>query len=129
MTPLLIYDVGVHNGDDTAYYLHKGFGVVGVEANPEAVAHLRRRFAAPLESSALQLLGVGVAEASGRHRLLCLQRAARMEFVQPGEGLERLEATARAIKVQTVTFRSILERYGVPYYCKIDIEMKRRPLS
>ena len=28
----LIYDVGMNNGDDTAYYLHKGFRVVAVEA-------------------------------------------------------------------------------------------------
>ena len=25
MDPKLVYDVGVHRGDDTAYYLHMGF--------------------------------------------------------------------------------------------------------
>ena len=30
----LIYDVGMSNGDDTAYYLHRGFRVVAIEANP-----------------------------------------------------------------------------------------------
>ena len=38
MDPKLVYDVGVHRGDDTAYYLHKGFRVVGVEANPAMAA-------------------------------------------------------------------------------------------
>ena len=33
MIPELIYDVGMHNGDDTAYYLHRGFRVIAVEAS------------------------------------------------------------------------------------------------
>ena len=37
MTADLIYDVGMHNGADTAFYLAKGFRVVAVEANPELV--------------------------------------------------------------------------------------------
>ena len=30
----LIYDVGFHQGEDTAYYLKKGFRVVAFEAHP-----------------------------------------------------------------------------------------------
>ena len=30
-----IMDVGAHNGDDTAYYLHRGYRVVAVEASPD----------------------------------------------------------------------------------------------
>ena len=33
----LIIDVGMHNGDDTAFYLAKGFEVVAVEANAALV--------------------------------------------------------------------------------------------
>ena len=40
----LIYDVGMHDGDDTAYYLDKGFQVVAVEANPVLVQSGRERF-------------------------------------------------------------------------------------
>ena len=36
----LIYDVGMHNGDDTAYYLHKGFRVIAIDANPAMVTRL-----------------------------------------------------------------------------------------
>ena len=38
MNPRLIYDVGMHNGDDTAYYLRRGFRVVAIEPNPALVA-------------------------------------------------------------------------------------------
>ena len=33
----LIYDVGMNNGDDTAYYLSLGFRTVAIEADPELV--------------------------------------------------------------------------------------------
>src|SRR5271156_3521479 len=41
----LVYDVGMHQGEDTDYYLKKGFRVVGFEANPKLVAKSRSRFA------------------------------------------------------------------------------------
>lgn len=39
----LIFDAGAHRGDDTDFYLGKGFRVVAAEANPILVDHLRRR--------------------------------------------------------------------------------------
>ena len=30
----LIYDIGMHNGENTEYYLKRGFRVIAVEANP-----------------------------------------------------------------------------------------------
>jgi hypothetical protein len=32
--PNLIYDVGMHTGQDTEFYLAKGFNVIAIEANP-----------------------------------------------------------------------------------------------
>ena len=39
MTPRknLIFDIGMHIGQDTEFYLKKGFCVVAVEANPKLV--------------------------------------------------------------------------------------------
>ena len=34
----VIFDVGMNNGDDTAYYLHLGCRVVAVEADPVLAA-------------------------------------------------------------------------------------------
>jgi hypothetical protein len=44
MLPNLIYDIGMHNGDDTAYYLSRGFNVLAVEANPKLAATATERF-------------------------------------------------------------------------------------
>ena len=42
----LIVDVGAHNGDDTAFYLHKGYRVIAIEANPVLAKSITVRFAA-----------------------------------------------------------------------------------
>jgi 16S rRNA A1518/A1519 N6-dimethyltransferase RsmA/KsgA/DIM1 with predicted DNA glycosylase/AP lyase activity len=42
----LIYDVGMNNGDDTAYYLRRGFRVVAIEADTRLVRCAAERFRA-----------------------------------------------------------------------------------
>ena len=34
----LIYDVGMHKGEDTEFYLRKGFRVIAIEADPDLVS-------------------------------------------------------------------------------------------
>ena len=63
--PKLIYDVGMHNGDDTAYYLWRGFRVVAIEPNPELVATAANRFRREIEAGYLKILNVGVAAEEG----------------------------------------------------------------
>lgn len=63
--PNLIIDVGMHNGQDTAFYLAKGFDVVALEANPVLVDAARIRFASEIESGQLQILPEAIAETEG----------------------------------------------------------------
>ena len=39
----LIYDVGLHKGEDAEFYLRKGFRVVAFEADPDLIAFCRER--------------------------------------------------------------------------------------
>jgi FkbM family methyltransferase len=61
----LVYDVGMFNGDDTAYYLKKGFRVVGIEANPHLIPKLTERFVAEIEQKQLVIENVAVARVDG----------------------------------------------------------------
>jgi spermidine synthase len=45
MIPNLIYDIGMHDGSDSEFYLRKGYRVVAVEANPKLVEACRERLA------------------------------------------------------------------------------------
>ena len=61
----LIYDVGGHLGEDTDFYLKKGFKVVAIEANPVLAEKLRKRFQSNLSDGSLTLIDSAIAEDTG----------------------------------------------------------------
>jgi predicted RNA methylase len=54
--PDLIYDLGMHTGLDTKYYLDKGFRVVAVEANPKLVERGHAQFADAIAAGKLHIV-------------------------------------------------------------------------
>ena len=117
----LIYDVGMHNGDDTAYYLTQGFRVLGIEADPELANACRRRFAAAVESGRLTILNVGVAGENGIGTFwICETNSVWNSFYRPVAS--KNGSAHHSIEIQTQRFDDILRRFGIPIYLKIDIE-------
>jgi FkbM family methyltransferase len=117
----LIYDVGAHNGDDTAYYLRRGFRVVAIEANPVMAAALATRFSREIDDGRLILLNVGVAEKAGEFEFwVCDDVSEWSSFIHGAAS--RNGARHHSVTIEARRFGSILSRYGVPLYCKIDIE-------
>ncbi|HEY8591761.1 MAG TPA: FkbM family methyltransferase [Sphingomicrobium sp.] len=117
----LIYDVGVENGDDSAYYLHKGFRVVGVEASPVAVEKLRSRFAAEIVDGRYVLLAVAIASETGQAPFwVCDDHPPWSSFDR--DIAARNGCGHHEVQVETRTFASILQEFGRAAYCKIDIE-------
>jgi FkbM family methyltransferase len=121
MTNDLIYDVGMNNGDDTAYYLHLGFRVVAVEANPRWVEHARVRFREEIAVGRLIIEAVGIGESEGEFPFwICHPWPEWSSFDR--SIASRDESGHHSISVPTVRFGSIMERHGVPFYLKVDIE-------
>ena len=122
--PNLIIDVGMHDGQDTAFYLAKGFDVVAIEANPKLVDAARDRFASEIESGRLQILPVAVAETAGTLPLAICDEVSIWSSISPAfiERNERSGVAHRYVDVPSRTFESILEEVGVPHYLKVDIE-------
>jgi FkbM family methyltransferase len=117
----LIYDIGMHNGNDTAFYLACGYRVIAVEADPNLVAMARERFRAELTAGKLVILNVAIAEHSGsadfwinsvNAQLNSFNKALATAFGEP----------CHSIIVQCRRLDDILAEYGTPYYLKIDIE-------
>ena len=52
----LVYDVGMHMGEDSDYYLKKGFKVVAFEANPDLLAHCKNRFSKEIQTGRLTIV-------------------------------------------------------------------------
>ena len=117
----LIYDVGMHNGNDTGYYLHRGFKVIAIEANPVLCSQAKKRFSQQIEAGQLQILNIGIAStASNRPFWICEPISEWSSF---DLAIASRDCSAHhAIDVPCQTFRWVLETYGVPHYLKIDIE-------
>jgi len=117
-TRRLIIDVGMSEGNDTAFYLAKGFDVVGVEADPAMQTLLARRFAAEIGDGRLRLL----------HRAAAARGGEWVSFFhdEAEQGHSSLERGARARVSEHVVFTidwlELREVAGVPYYLKLDIE-------
>lgn len=60
----LIYDVGLHKGEDTNFYLRKGYDVVAFEADPVLVAHCKVRFRTETGRARLRIVEGAIAPAS-----------------------------------------------------------------
>jgi hypothetical protein len=50
----LIYDVGIHDGNDTAYYLAEGYRVLAIDANPAHIERATKRFEHELNDERLR---------------------------------------------------------------------------
>lgn len=120
MTNDLIFDIGANNGDDTAFYLAKGFRVVAVEADPALCDALADRFAAEITSGVLTIENVGVADADGTLDFYVNSHNEWSSFVKNGKATK--ENSHEKITITTIPMVRLLERYGTPYYLKIDIE-------
>jgi FkbM family methyltransferase len=115
----LVYDVGMYDGADTRYYLASGFRVVGVEANPDQIARLRKAFAHAIRANRLIIEPVAVGANRGMIDL-------HVNESDPGSSsvvqqfVAKRDVTAHTVTVPLVPLSDLLERHGVPYALKID---------
>lgn len=66
----LIIDVGGGNGEDSAYYLAKGFSVIALPSDTEAVQATRLRLSAEIEAGNLEVLDEDLTDHDGSHPIL-----------------------------------------------------------
>jgi FkbM family methyltransferase len=121
----LIYDVGMHNGSDTEFYLRKGFDVIAIEANPKYVAHARARFAKELATGQLTIYDVALTEKSGEVPFFVHEHD-DWSRLNPNSSYRFTEGTYQEIKVRGLQFSLIAGRHPTPYYVKLDIEGSER---
>lgn len=98
--PDLIYDIGAHRGEDSEFYLRKGFRVVAIVGAEALEAGQRSvRF---YKNDANPVWGTVRAEWAERN--------------------ERLGALSVPIDVAAIDLADVIRTHGVPHYMKIDIE-------
>jgi FkbM family methyltransferase len=120
----LIYDVGAHLGEDTDFYLRKGFTVVAIEANPVLAKKLRERFRSKLSDGSLSVIEAAIAENPGEVDFYVNKSKSVWGTIRP-EWAERnasFGCPSQLVRLKALTFAEVIMKYGVPYYLKIDIE-------
>lgn len=126
----LIYDVGMHKGEDTEYYLKKGFKVIGIEADPDLSGYCRNKFSIEIEKGNLIIIEGAIVEPT----YVKMKNVKAIFFKNKNNSVwgtvdrdwatrnERMGTSNEIIEVPIIYFSDILEKYGIPHYLKIDIE-------
>lgn len=127
--PTLIFDVGMHHGQDTDFYLKKGYRVVGFEADPGNAAFCRQRFAEAISDGRLTIVEGAITEdvSSNGHRaeVKFYRNADHSLWGSTSEDWatrnEVLGTRNEVIRVPAIDFGKCIEQHGVPFYLKADI--------
>lgn len=127
--PRLIFDVGLHQGQDSDFYLKKGFRVVAFEADPENAEFCRQRFAAEIADGRLAIVEGAITEEFGYDGDAGSVRFYRNEDHSLWGSTSEdwavrnivMGTKNEIISVKAVDLAAEIEKYGVPFYLKADI--------
>ena len=115
-----VFDIGMYDGSDTAYYLEIGCRVIAVEANPNLVQNAEERFQPQLASGQLSCIHAAISP-----------NGSEVELFLSGTDLgssslfsERVthKRPLGGIRVPGLTLQQLFAQYGIPDYLKVDIE-------
>jgi FkbM family methyltransferase len=121
MEKRLVFDIGMHIGQDSINYLNDGFKVVAVEANPLLAEENTIKFKKYIADGSLIILNVGISDKEGILPFYINKRTS--EWSSFDLGLGGRNNTPYEIKnIPCVTTASLFKKYGYPYYLKVDIE-------
>ena len=116
----LIYDIGMFDGADTRYYLNKGYKVLAVEANTVLVKRAKEiLFNEHINNGDLTILNFALTDGTKKNVSLTISAT------EPGASmiLDDEYYNYGSITVQAISIQELFNKYGVPYYLKLDIEV------
>jgi len=126
----LVFDVGMHRGEDAEFYLRKGFRVVGFEANPYLANYCREQYRVWIDRGLLTIVEGAIVEPnaieSDRRTLSFYINWENSAWGTTNsdwaERNQRLGTDSSRIEVEAVDFTEALRTHGIPHYLKVDIE-------
>jgi FkbM family methyltransferase len=122
----LCFDIGAHVGNRIFVWSRLGAKVVAVEPQPACLALLRRWYGrSPQVSLVEQAVGSAPSRQtlriSSAHPTVTTLSQSWIEAVQVSEGFAQVEWGETA-SVEVTTLDALIAHFGVPAFCKIDIE-------
>ncbi|HEY7336929.1 MAG TPA: FkbM family methyltransferase [Bryobacteraceae bacterium] len=116
----LIFDIGLHTGEDAAYYLSLGYRVVGVEANPILAEECARRFDPEIRDGRMKIVNAGVLSEPGEFTFYRNLTDSAWSSFKPEMG--KNGGRWEELMVSCVTTRQLTSEHGLPFFMKVDIE-------
>ena len=116
----IIYDIGSNNGDDIPYYLLKSDLVVAIEANPDLCNLINQRFKNEIVKGKLIVENFVIQNENSLDKVpfyIHKTNHVLSQFPKPSKIENFIEK-----KLPSKNIIKIIEKYGNPYYIKIDIE-------
>ncbi|SIQ60026.1 methyltransferase, FkbM family [Rhizobium sp. RU20A] len=117
----LIFDLGMNNGDDSAFYLERGLRVVALEANPSLCERAAGRFADAARTGRLTIINAAIWESSGEQTFYINLENDHWSSLDIGWA-SRNGSACKAVQVQCLTLPQLFSSHGVPFTLKIDVE-------
>ncbi len=115
----------MHLGEDTDFYLKKGYKVVGVEANPHNVKYCRARFEFQISQGRLHIIsGAIVSNRNGGFVTFYQNEKSNWGTVEKDRANWNLirGKPSVEIKVPIIDTQCLFSQHGIPHYIKIDLQ-------
>lgn len=112
-------------GEDTEFYLRRGFDVVAIDANPALVKAARLRLRTYIAGGRLAIVNAAIVSEPGPVDFLVYPDHPELSGVvnhYAERNLMRYRLAYERLGVHGILLETLLELYGVPYYLKSDIE-------
>lgn len=117
----MIFDVGMHKGEDTAYYLARGYRVVAIDADPAMIQDAKNRFVREVHDKTLVLLNYAMTDKDDD--TVMLQRSKYSAWSSLKNQISNRGGYFQdELSVPTRRLSTLIREFGMPQYCKIDIE-------
>jgi FkbM family methyltransferase len=122
----LCFDIGAHAGNRVAAFRKIGARVVAVEPQPLFAEMLRKLYG---RDGGVEVIEEGVGAKAGEAELLISQLTPTVTTMSLGwaEDVQKAESFASVkweerVTVKITTLDAMIEKYGEPVFCKIDVE-------
>jgi len=121
----LVFDIGANVGTMTRIFASLGARVIAVEPNPDCARHIELS----TRRGQVEVLAAAVSDRDGQAVLKVSDRKDKMSTLSnewreavSRENAEYAGMWKREMTVSTMTLDGLIQRYGRPFYIKIDVE-------
>ena len=117
----LCFDVGAFQGDRTQMFLKLGARVIAIEPQEKNIEYLRQRFS---QNDSFRLVGKGLAEREGNLPFFLNEESGSISTFSDQWKKGRFSNCRwnKGQLVPTTTLNKLIEEFGPPDFCKIDVE-------